>query len=525
MTAKAQRRRWSKGKLCAPLPAVGRIWRTLVLTGVAMVAIGATASAASAQVGVYVGYADTLRAVPTHFPTPWAPEVHVYGNNCLNKKHPCDGGVIRLQNNGKSPLKIKSVVVKLSTCTFNSWPHGMVIRAGKQIILGNEGRKGERGCPKKAVGFDTSDIGPHGRYWSGHCTRDHMIPKILVTTATGTKTFYDRGQVLNTGGYDTGECPKGTNESEQWVLIGHKICPSATLSLAPPRQKHHVRTAAAVTATLRNSGGPHCGRPLQGAIIKFRVLSGPNRGKTGSSVTNKKGKAPFVYSGRKIGIDRLQAGAKNAVGTIRSNKVTVIWVKHPVRPGHRAGTFSCKGTGATLLTLTFAVANPLDSPCKARTASVVNISGKKSLKVTAKAVSATTFLNAGRLAKAGDNAGADAKVVKAAIGAIKGHHIAVGVVTSQVRESCVKSGPGLRLVGKAKSRVAGLIIGTKKYGVITTPVKIPLGPLATIWINRTIRIGTTLMQRGVQIDLAGKTIVVLAQSQADFKGRPCANTK
>lgn len=488
-----------------------------------MVAIGATASAASAQVGVYVGYADTLRAAPTHFPTPWAPEVHVYGNTCLKKT--CDDGAVRLVNNAKSAVTIKSVVVKLSTCTFNSWPHNIKIGPRKEVILGNEGRKGMTGCSPKIHGFDTSEVGPDGKSWNGHCNKDGVIPEVFVTTASGTSKLKDKGQVLNTGGFDRGACKKipkaDRNESNPWTPIGSRRCPTTRLSLAPPSQRRHVHTAATVTATLRNS----CGRPLQGALIRFGVLAGPNRGKTGRSVTNKLGKAPFTYSSRKIGLDHLRASTHNPAGTIFSNGVKVTWVKGPHHPGHRAGTFSCKGTGATLLTLTFAVANPMDSPCKSHTASVANISGKKSLKVTAKAVSATTFLKAGKLAKAGDKAGANAKVVKAAIGAIKGNHITVGVVTSQVQETCVKSGSGLNLVAKAKSRVAGLKIGTKKYGVITTPEKIPIGPLATIWINRTIKKGNTLMQRGVQIDLAGKTIVVLAQSQADFKGRPCANTK
>jgi hypothetical protein len=489
-----------------------------------MVALGLTASGAAASVGVYVGYADTLRANPTHFPTPWAPEVHVYGNTCLKKT--CDDGAVRLVNNGKSAVTIKSVVVKLSTCTFNSWPHNIKIRAGKEVILGNEGRKGMSGCSSKIHGFDTSEVGPHGRNWNGHCNRDGVIGKVLVTTASGTSTLKDKGQVLNTGGFDRGACKKipksQRNESSSWAPIGTRRCPGAVLSLAPPSQRRHVHTAATVVATLRNS----CDHPIQGAPIGFRVLSGPNRHKTGRSVTNKRGRAPFTYTSRKIGTDHLRASTHNPVGTISSNEVRVIWVKgKPHRPGHRAGTFSCKGTGATVLTLTFAVANPMDSPCKAHYASVAKVSGRKSLKVTAKGVASSTFLNAGKRAKAGNNAEATAKVARAVIGAIKGNHIALGAVTSQVDETCVKSGSGLKLVRKAESKVVGLKIGTKRYPIITTPVKIPLGPLATIWLNRTIKMGNTLMRRGVQIDLAGKMILVLAQSQADFTGRPCSNTK
>ncbi|HZO79095.1 MAG TPA: choice-of-anchor P family protein [Solirubrobacteraceae bacterium] len=195
--------------------------------------------------------------------------------------------------------------------------------------------------------------------------------------------------------------------------------------------------------------------------------------------------------------------------------------------GHRAGTFSCKGTGATLLTLTFAVSNPMDSPCKTEHASIAFVSGKPSLKVTAQAVESETNTVPRLLkkrAKAGDRAGADAKVAKAIIGAVPGHNVKVRAISSEVTEGCVKSGSGLKLVRKGKSSVAGLKIDGKKMPIITTPEKIPLGPLATIWLNRTIKTKHSLTQRAVQIDLAGKVAVILAQSQADFTGRPCSNS-
>ena len=125
------------------------------------------------------------------------------------------------------------------------------------------------------------------------------------------------------------------------------------LSVAPPTQTRRVQTAATVTAVLRNSGGPNCGCPLQGAIVKFGVLSGTNAGRAGASVTNSQGKATPI---------------------------------------------------------------------------------------------------------------------------------------------------------------------------MTTPTKIPLGLLATIWLNRTIKTKTSITQRAVEIDLGCNVLLVLAQSQADFKGSPCNNT-
>ncbi len=512
-------------RLLCSLAASSRLCRMALLTGAALVALGATASVASAQLHVYVGYADTLRANPTHFPTPWAPVVRVYGNTCVKKT--CDNGAVRFVNNDKTPVTIKSVAVKLSTCTYRSWPNNLKVGAGKEIILGNEGRKGMTGCSKKIDGFDTSEVGPHGKYWSGNCHQSGIIPQVIVTTSAGSKTFRDTGKVLNTGGVDSAKCPKGSknNESSQWTPIGSQRCTGAVLSLAPPSQKHGIHTAATVTATLRNSGGRHCGKPLQGAIIKFRTLSGPNKGKTARIVTNTHGKAPYTYTSTRTGTDRLRASTSNPTGSIHSNAVRVIWVKGHHHGGHRAGTFSCQGTGAQILTLTFAVSNAKDSPCRSAHASVLHVSGKKSLAVTAHAVSSSTLLKAGRLPKAGDTAAAKAKVAKASIGAIPGHKISLGVVTSKVKEVCVRSkSGGLKLARAATSRVASITIDGKKTVIGNKPVKIPLGPLATIWLNRTIRTTHSLTQRAVEIDLAGKVLVILAQAQADYSGSPCSST-
>ncbi len=505
---------WSSSRVC----------RLVLVTGAALVALGATASVAGAQVRVYVGYADTLRAAPTHFPTPWAPAVRVYGNTCIKKS--CDNGAVRLVNDGKKAVTVKSVVVKLSTCTFKSWPKNMKIGAGKEIILGNEGRKGMSGCSKKIDGFDTSEVGPHGRYWSGNCHQSGVVPEVIVTTAGGTKTLHDSGKVLNTGGVDSAKCPKGSknNESSQWTPIGGQRCPSATLSLAPPSQKHAIHTAATVTATLRNSGGRHCGKPLQGAIVKFRTLSGPNKGKSSKIVTNSRGQAHYTYSSAKIGTDRLRASTRNPTGSINSNAVSVVWVKGHHHGGHRAGTFSCKGTGAQVLTLMFAVSNAKDSPCRTSHADVLHVSGKKSLAITAHAVSSATKLKAGKLPKAGDTAATQARVAKASIGAIPGHKISLGVVSSKVTEMCVRSkSGGLKLARAATSTVASITIDGKKMIIGNKAVKIPLGPLATIWLNRTIRTKHSLTQRAVQIDLGGKMLVILAQSQADYTGSPCSS--
>jgi hypothetical protein len=489
------------------------------------VTFGATNAHKGAGLNVYVGYADTLRAAPTHFPTPWAPSVHVYGNNCF-KKHGCDTSTVRLVNNTKKTVTVKSVVVKFSTCTFNQWPHNLKIRPGKQIILSSEGKRGMKGCSKKIDGFDGSEIGPHGKYWNGHCNQSHVVPQLFITTSAGKSKFRDTAQVLNSGGFDKAKCgKKKRNESTQWSLVGRQACPSASLTLAPPSQKVALGSNAKLTATLKNAGGKRCGQPLRGEKVTFRVLTGPNKGKTGSAVTNKSGKATFTYKGNKKGTDTVQAKAKNPVGSINSKKAKVIWSKktthhHHGHHGKRAGTFSCRATGANILGSTFAVANPKDSPCATHQASVLKVGPV--LKTRVGVIKSNTFKKYGVSPKAGDTAEATSHVAKAMTGLLGGKPIKIGAVQSTAMDKCVAKGGKLSLKQTGNSTVAYITINGKKTLVGNKYMKLNLG-IATIYLNRTVKSGNTLTQRAVEIDIGGTTpSVVLAQSEVDFTGNPCS---
>ncbi len=523
MTVRAWRRRRGMELLRRYMPRTASMRRTVLLTAIALVTLGATASGAAAQLNVYVGYADTKRATPNHFPTPWAPSVKVYGTKC-SAKQPCDTSTLRFVNNSKKTVTVKSVVVKFSTCAFNSWPHNLRIRPGKQIVLSSEGHRGMTGCSKKIDGFDGSEIGPHGKYWNGHCNNSHVVPQVFLTTSGGKSKFRDTAQVLNSGGFDKAKCgKKKRNESSQWSLIGRQACPSATLSLAPRSQKDALGTNAKLIATLKNSGGRHCGQPLRGEKVGFRVLSGPNKGKTGSAFTNQKGKATFAYKGNKKGTDQVQASAKNPVGSIRSNKARVMWAKSSHHHGgHRAGTFSCEGTGANILGALFADANHKNNPCRSDHANLVNVGPIPVADATVKALAAHTHLKAGKLPKAGDTASSDAKVAKATVGGVPGHNIVIGAVTSQASETCVSKAGKLSLQRTAKSRVAYIKINGKKTLVGNKSMKLSIGKLATIYLNRTIKTANSVTQRAVEIDLMGKPLVILAQSEVDSTGNPCA---
>jgi hypothetical protein len=295
---------------------------SLVLLGIAVPAGAAGAAPQASSLDVFVGYADNLRANPTQFPTPWdgAPNMNFQGchGTCT-----FDAGAVRFVNNSSAALTVDFVHVRLSTCVFDMWQHGVSVQPNGQLIVTQTASGAADGCINAAGFFDTSDIGPNGTGWAGHCDQSGVIPQVDVSVDGVVSTFTDSGQVLNTRGVDIASCPPGTNESEQWTAIGSLPCPGSTLSLAPAAQTHAVGDAASTQATFTNS----CGDGLQGAPITFTVVSGPNAGVTGSATTDTNGQASFTYTGAVPGTDTVVASTSNPAGTITSNPVTVVWTK------------------------------------------------------------------------------------------------------------------------------------------------------------------------------------------------------
>jgi hypothetical protein len=304
--------------------------RSLALLGVAALLLLAVVlspprpALAASNVQVFVGYADTLRANPAMFPTPWdgSPGVVFAGchTNCV-----FDAGAARIVNNAPIAVTVNSIVVKLGTCTFDMWPHGTVLQSGQQLVVTQTASGAASGCDNTRGFLDTSDIGPNGSSWVGHCNQSGVIPEVDVSIDGTMNAFTDSGQVLNTRGVDLATCPNGTNESTQWTQIGSQPCPGSTLTLAPASQTQAVGSPATVRATFQNS----CGTGLSATRVDFAVQSGPNAGRTGSATTDRNGVASFSYSSAVTGTDTLGASVTNPAGTIASNTVTVTWQRKP----------------------------------------------------------------------------------------------------------------------------------------------------------------------------------------------------
>lgn len=324
------------------------------LAAAALSLLGAAAVAAPAHaaggVEVYVGYADTARPDFTHFPTPWQGSPGVTYEGCTGN---CtfDAGAVRIVNNTGSPVRIDSVAIKISTCTFSMWAPAS-IAAGDQLIVTQNANGTGNGCAADGT-MDTSDVGPGGGGYAGNCSADGLHPQVAVSIDGTVVTFPDNGMVLNTGGKDLASCPSGTNESIQWTPIGGAPCVGSALTLAPASQHQDVGTDATVTATYDNS----CGNPLQGVVVNFAVTGGPDAGSSGTGVTGANGQATFTYKGSAAGTDTVHASITNTAGTIPSNDVQVTWDKPITATGGHSFTGTEPATVSGALA-TFTDPNP-----------------------------------------------------------------------------------------------------------------------------------------------------------------------
>jgi hypothetical protein len=93
----------------------------------------------------------------------------------------------------------------------------------------------------------------------------------------------------------------------------------STVGLSPATANYPVGGSHTVTAFAQSSNNA----PIPGVTIEFKVLTGPNAGKTGTGLTGADGKTTFTYSDTGgAGLDTIQA----FIGTtLSSNQVTANW--------------------------------------------------------------------------------------------------------------------------------------------------------------------------------------------------------
>ncbi|HEX3126417.1 MAG TPA: carboxypeptidase regulatory-like domain-containing protein [Thermoanaerobaculia bacterium] len=261
-----------------------------------------------AGIEVFVGYADDLRPSPS-FPIPWqgSPNVLFIGN----RGNDFDSGAVRIDNTSDSPLVVDRVVVDLQRPgpTFSLWGSFTIPPHWSAILAQTNGEN-----------FDTSEytiVGCGGTL----SPTEKRIPKITVTVGGFSTSYLDTAHILDTFGYDLA-CIR--NESLQWRAVGTDItADTGNLALRPDTATNPVGALYTATAVATDAGG----EPLPNVTVRFTVLSGPNAGKTGQTVTDASGMATFSYASTQAGLDTLRATLVNlSGGTLNSNSVTARWI-------------------------------------------------------------------------------------------------------------------------------------------------------------------------------------------------------
>src|SRR5262245_40669251 len=185
-----------------------RLHLVLMLVLVAIL-FGIAPGEAQADYSIYVGYADGLRGAP-QFPDPWSgsPNVTFLG---ASGSGAYDAGAIMIQNTGASSITVKSIVVDNfeNGAIFDLWGASSVLaiklpvtlNAGQSLIV----------TQTQDYNFDTSDQ-------PGHAPPGSSIqPNIHIDFGSGSQTFIDQFQILNTKGFDPALA--NLNEATGWRLI------------------------------------------------------------------------------------------------------------------------------------------------------------------------------------------------------------------------------------------------------------------------------------------------------------------
>ena len=116
-------------------------------------------------------------------------------------------------------------------------------------------------------------------------------------------------------------------------------CFNGCITLSPASATNPVNTNHTVTAKVQDD----LGNPIANKVVTFKVLSGPNAGKTGTGTTNASGTTTFTYTSSVTGTDTIQASFVDANDqTVLSNIATKTWT--PTTGASRASVSTVRGS-------------------------------------------------------------------------------------------------------------------------------------------------------------------------------------
>lgn len=135
-------------------------------------------------------------------------------------------------------------------------------------------------------------------------------------------------------------------------------CPPHRLTLTPPTQTQTVGQTATITATAK------CDSNIDvGAVVTFKVSSGPNAGRTFTATTDSSGVATFTYTSATVGTDTVGASflPPPEASLVTSNNVTVTWTqpKPPTSYTGYAYNAAASANVLGLLPINIAPINPI----------------------------------------------------------------------------------------------------------------------------------------------------------------------
>jgi len=152
------------------------------------------------------------------------------------------------------------------------------------------------------------------------------------------------------------------------------------ITLSPATGTNKVGESHTVNAHVQNATG----EAVEKATVHFRVVSGPNAGKTGEAVTDASGKAQFTYSSSAAGTDRIVATFTNAAGApFESNQVAETWeAAAPVTTTTTTTTTPAPTPKSGVLSFGSAHLASIGRACVASNGYLASVSGKGIASVT-----------------------------------------------------------------------------------------------------------------------------------------------
>lgn len=227
----------------------------------------------------------------------------------------------------------------------------------------------------------------------------------------------------------------------------------------------------------------------------------------------------------------MQIFGRGRATTVAFAAVVVAALGAGASPAMAAGQFNCSGTALRIGASSISAANPQFAPCATDVKAPINTTiplGALGY-VAATGLAATTQANNPTIPGIGHGGNSQGGTlgVQVKIGPLL---IAVGAVRSLQFATCTTGNlgpatPEPQIVTAPNSDTLGLSINNGPPLQVAGPLTLPLG-IATVYLNRTINVGTTRTRRAVEIQspLLPPGGIVIAESVIGYTGNPCSGS-